>query len=66
MRAFVKMRSVLALHKDLAKKVDRLAQVAQDHEHEFDVVWELLGDIMRDPKYLKRKVGFVEAKKKKK
>ncbi len=65
-RAFVKMRSVLALHKDLAKKVERLAQVAQDHEHEFEVVWELLGDIMRDPKYLKRKIGFVEAKKKKK
>ena len=64
-RAFVKMRSVLALHKDLAKKFERLAQVAQDHEHEFEVVWELLGDIMRDPKYLKRKIGFVEAKKKK-
>jgi hypothetical protein len=62
-RAFVKMRSVLALHKDLAKKVDRLAQVAHDHEHEFEVVWDLLGDIMRDPKYLIRKIGFVEAKK---
>ncbi|MGE3950719.1 MAG: ORF6N domain-containing protein [Pyrinomonadaceae bacterium] len=65
-RVFVKMRSVLALHKDLAKKVERLAQVAQDHENEFEVVWELLGDIMRDPKYLKRKIGFVEPKKKKK
>ena len=65
-RAFVKMRSVLALHKDLAKKVEQLAQVAQDHKHEFEVVWELLGDIMRDPKYLKRKIGFVEMKKKKK
>lgn len=65
-RAFVKMRSVLALHKDLAKKVERLAEVAQDHEREFEVVWELLGDIMRDPKYLKRKIGFVEPKRKKK
>lgn len=65
-RAFVKMRLVLALHKDLAKKVKRLAQVAQNHENEFEVVWELLGDIMRDPKYLKRKIGFVETKKRKK
>ncbi len=65
-RAFVKMRSVLALHKDLANKVERLALVAQDHENEFEVVWELLGDIMRDPKYLKRKIGFVEPRKKKK
>lgn len=61
-RAFVKMRSVLALHKDLARKVERLAKVAVDHENEFEVVWELLGDIMRDPRHLKRKIGFVETK----
>lgn len=59
------MRSVLALHKDLAKKIERLAKVAVDHENEFEVVWELLGDIMRDPKHLKRKIGFVETKQKK-
>lgn len=64
-RAFVKMRSVLALHKDLARKVERLAKVAVDHENEFEVVWELLGDIMRDPKRLKHKIGFVETKQKK-
>lgn len=65
-RAFVKMRSVLALHKDLAKKVERLARVAQDHENEFEVVWDLLGEIMNDPKRLKSKIGFIEPKKKKK
>ncbi|CAN5305981.1 ORF6N domain-containing protein [soil metagenome] len=65
-RAFVKMRSILALHKDLAKRIDQLSKVAVKHENEFDVVFELLGDIMRDPKYLKRKIGFIEAKKKKK
>lgn len=37
-RAFVKIRSVLALHKDLAKKVERLAQIAQGHQNEFKVV----------------------------
>ena len=65
-RAFVKMRSILALHKDLAKRIDQLSKVAVKHENEFDVVFELLGDIMRDPKYLKRKIGFVETRKKKK
>ena len=65
-RAFIKMRSILALHKDLAKRIDQLSKVAVKHENEFDVVFQLLGEIMRDPKYLKRKIGFVEAKKKKK
>lgn len=65
-RAFVKMRSVLALHKDLAKRVEQLTRVAVKHDNEFDVVWQLLGEIMHDPKHLKRKIGFVETKKKKK
>lgn len=65
-RAFVKMRSILALHKDLAKRIDRLSEVVVDHENEFEVVFQLLGEIMNDPKYLKRKIGFVEPKKKKK
>ena len=65
-RAFVKMRSILSRHKDLAKRIDQLAKVAVKHENDFEVVFQLLGEIMHDPKYLKRKIGFVEAKKKKK
>lgn len=65
-RAFVKMRSILALHKDLAKRIDQLSKVAVNHDREFDVVFQLLGEIMGDPKYLKRKIGFIEPKKKKK
>ena len=65
-RAFVKMRSILALHKDLAKRIDQLAKVAVQHDNDFGVVFELLGEIMGDPKKLKRKIGFVETKKKSK
>jgi len=65
-RAFVKMRSMLSLHKDLAKRIDQLAKVAVRHENDFDVVFQLLGEIMGDPKHLKRKIGFIDAKKKKK
>ena len=65
-RAFVKMRSMLALHKDLAKRVDQLARVAVNHENDFDVVFQLLSEIMGDSKYLKRKIGFIGPRKKKK
>ena len=60
------MRSILALHKDLAKRIDQLAKVAVKHENDFNVVFHLLSEIMGDSKYLKRKIGFVEPKRKKK
>ena len=63
-RAFVKMRGILALHKDLAKRIDKLSKVAVQHENDFEVVFQLLGEIMGDPKHLKRKIGFIETRKK--
>jgi hypothetical protein len=64
-RAFVKMRAMLALHQDLADRVNELEKVTDYHSQKFGVVSGLLSQIMRDPKYLKRKIGFVEAKKRK-
>lgn len=65
-RAFVKMRAMLALHQDLADRVEELEKVTDYHGQKFGAVSTLLSEIMRDPKYLKRKIGFVEPKKKKK
>jgi len=65
-RAFVKMRAMLALHQDLADRVEELEKITSYHGQKFKVVSDLLESIMRDPKYLKRKIGFVEPKRKKK
>jgi hypothetical protein len=65
-RAFVRMRAMLALHQDLADRVEELEKVTDYHGQKFGAVSALLSEIMRDPKYLKRKIGFVEPKKKKK
>ncbi len=62
-RAFIKMRSILALHQDLADRIKELEKVAGKHSKDFRVVFQLLGEIKRDPKFLKRKIGFVEEKK---
>ncbi|MFN0139640.1 MAG: ORF6N domain-containing protein [Pyrinomonadaceae bacterium] len=64
-RAFVKMRAMLALHQDLADRVEELEKVTDYHGQKFGAVSALLSEIMRDPKYLKREIGFVESKKKK-
>lgn len=62
-RAFVKMRSILALHQDLADRINELEKVTGKYNQDFRVVFQLLGEIKRDPKFLKRKIGFVEEKK---
>ena len=62
-RAFIKMRSILALHQDLADHIEELEKSASKHDRKFAVVFQLLGEIKRDPKFLKRKIGFVEEKK---
>ena len=64
-RAVVKMRAMLSLHQDLADRVEELEKVTDYHGQKFGAVSALLSEIMHDPKYLKRKIGFVEAKKKK-
>jgi len=40
-----------------------LEKVTNYHGDKFRVVSDLLETIMRDPKYLKRKIGFVGTKK---
>ena len=64
-RAFVKMRAMFALHQDLADRVEELEKVTDYHGQKFGAVSALLSEIMRDPKYLKRKISFLPTKKKK-
>ena len=59
-RAFVNLRSILALHQDLADRIEKLEKVSNNHKQTFEVVYHLFGDIFNDPKFLKRKIGFVE------
>lgn len=62
-RAFVKIRSILALHQDLAERIEELEKTTDKHDQKFAVVSHLLSEIFRDPKFLKRKIGFIEEKK---
>ncbi len=64
-RAFVKMRSLLALHQELADRIEKLEKTTDKHNQNFVAVSQLLKKILNDPKFLKRKIGFVEEKKRK-
>lgn len=56
MRAFVRLRNVLAAHADLARKLD---EMEQKYDGQFRVVFEAIRGLMREPKEPKRpRIGF--------
>jgi hypothetical protein len=57
MRAFVRLRSMLASNKELAKK---LAELERKYDHQFKVVFEAIRDLMTPPVSEKKpRIGFI-------
>jgi tRNA U34 5-methylaminomethyl-2-thiouridine-forming methyltransferase MnmC len=56
MRAFVKLREMIASNKELAKKLDELEK---KYDLQFKVVFDAIRDLMVYPETKKRKIGFI-------
>jgi ribosomal protein L23 len=54
-RAFVKLREMLATHKDLAKKLE---EIEKKYDAQFKVVFDAIRELMRPPETKRRKIGF--------
>lgn len=55
MRAFVKLREMLATHKDLARKLD---EMEKKYDAQFKVVFDALRQFMAEPEPTKKRIGF--------
>lgn len=55
MRTFVKLREMIASHKDLVKKLDELEK---KYDEQFQVVFEAIRQLMAPPENTNRKIGF--------
>lgn len=55
MRAFVKLRQMLAAHTDLARKLDALEK---KYDSQFKVVFDAIRQLMTPPEKTKRQIGF--------
>lgn len=55
MRAFARLRELLATHKDLARKLEDLEQ---KYDTQFKVVFEAIRELMKTPEKPKRQIGF--------
>lgn len=68
--AFVKLREVLATHKDLARKVEELARTQKDHAAVLSIVVKDIEDLetkvlnqfrkLREPRRRKPRIGFIK------
>ena len=56
MRAFVRLREILATHKDLARK---LAALEKRYDSQFRVVFDAIRQLMTPQEPKKRKIGFL-------
>ena len=55
MRAFVKLREMLATHKDLARKLE---QLERKYDAQFKVVFDAIRQLMAPPQAKGRRIGF--------
>jgi len=56
MRAFVRLRELLATHKDLARKLEELEKT---YDKQFRVVFEAIRQLMSPPEKPKHPIGFI-------
>jgi len=65
MRAFVRLREMMAGHQNLAKKLAELAELERKYDAQFKVVFDAIRNLMEPPATTKQKqIGFrTEAKK---
>jgi len=55
-RAFVKLREMIASHKDLARRLD---EMEKKYDTQFSVVFDAIRELMIPPEEDKRKIGFL-------
>jgi len=55
MRAFVRLRQILASHKDLARK---LAALEKKYDDQFKIVFDAIAELMAPPDKPRQKIGF--------
>ncbi len=54
-RAFIRLREILATHRELARK---LAELEQKYDKQFKVVFDAIRELMSPPKKERRQIGF--------
>lgn len=57
-RAFIKMREMLATHADLAMKINEIERKQKEHGDQLSAVYSVVKHLMSPPERPKKKIGF--------
>jgi phage regulator Rha-like protein len=63
MRAFARLREILATNKDFARRLEELERKFNAHDHQFQAVFDAIKELMKTPEKPKRRIGFLEESK---
>lgn len=58
MRAFVRLRQFLALHRDLVGKLADLERQLQSHDEQINSIFEVIRQLVEPPEPKRRRIGF--------
>jgi hypothetical protein len=58
MRVFVRLREIMATHKELALKLRELEGRIQDHDEKIVAIFEAIRQLMTPPETARKKIGF--------
>jgi hypothetical protein len=58
MRAFVRLRETLSLHKELAHKLSELERKIENHDENIRTLFEAIHQLMTPPEQPRREIGF--------
>jgi hypothetical protein len=57
-RAFIRMREMLATHKDFASRIEKLEANQKQHASVINILAEEIEEMRRQPESPKRRIGF--------
>ena len=63
MRAFVRLRQLLASHKELARKLEELERHLIDHDEQIQAIFSAIRQLMAQPEPARKKIGFLAKEK---
>ena len=58
MRAFIRLRQLLASHKELARKLEELERHLKDHDEQIQAIFSAIRRLMAAPEKQPKRIGF--------
>jgi len=58
MRAFVKLREMIATHEELARRLSEMEEHSKDHDQQIQAIFEAIHQLMSPTERPKKKIGF--------